>query len=131
MSEACPCGSDQPYERCCAPIIEGQREAESAEALMRSRYTAYTRGDSHYLLKSWHPDTRPEQLDLTSEPQPRWLGLKIVRTEAGTINDQEGRVEFIARFKSSGRAERLHEVSRFIKLAGQWLYRDGVLNQHN
>ena len=87
---------------------------------MRSRYVAYVRQRADYLLRTWHPSTRPAVLDL-SEPV-QWLGLQVVRTEAGGPLDQQGTVEFVARYKVNGRAHRLHEISRFGREAGAWVY---------
>jgi len=93
---------------------------------MRSRYTAYTLGDENYLRRTWHPSTLPERLELNSTPAPKWLGLKILRTAAGEPGDTQGVVEFVARYRVGGnKAERLHEVSRFVKENGDWLYLDG------
>jgi SEC-C motif-containing protein len=96
---------------------------------MRSRYTAYVKHDSDYLERTWHPDTRPANLALNSEPAPRWTGLKILRTSAGLAGDSTGIVEFEARYKLNGRARRLHEVSRFVCAGGCWLYLDGDADQ--
>ncbi len=92
---------------------------------MRSRYTAYTLRHVEYLLRTWHPDTRPGHLALDDDT--RWLGLKIKRTDAGLPGDREGRVEFVARFKSGSRADRIHEDSRFIFENNGWLYVDGEI----
>ncbi len=94
---------------------------------MRSRYSAYVLGREAYLLATWHPTTQPASLDLHTGPAARWLGLKIVRREAGGADDDRGVVEFIARFKINGRAERLHEVSRFARDDGRWFYVDGMV----
>jgi len=91
---------------------------------MRSRYAAYVTGDEDYLLRTWHASTRPEKLDLVKAPV-KWLGLDIVRTEGGGAADAEGIVEFIARCKPAGRAQRLHETSRFRREDGKWVYVDG------
>ena len=93
--------------------------------MMRSRYTAYVRGRADYLLQTWHPSTRPATLDLGNEPV-RWLGLQVRRVEAGSPQDDEGIVEFIARYKLGGRAHRLHEISRFVRENGRWFYRDAA-----
>lgn len=90
---------------------------------MRSRYVAYVRGRVDYLLRTWHPTTQPTPLDLADEPG-RWLGLKVVRVEAGGPEETMGIVEFVARYKVNGRVHRLHEISRFVREAGQWWYRD-------
>lgn len=89
---------------------------------MRSRYTAYVLADEAYLLATWHPDTRPAQLELAQEAPVKWLGLAIKRHE----DDGAGHaiVEFVARYKIAGRAHRLHEISRFVREQGRWLYVD-------
>jgi SEC-C motif-containing protein len=121
----CPCGSGRAYAGCCAPLIDGERAAETAEELMRSRYTAYTLARDDYLLRTWHPSRRPQALDLRSAAPVKWLGLTILRTRAGGPADSEGSVEFVARYKPAGKAGRLHEISRFVKDHGQWFYVDG------
>ena len=89
---------------------------------MRSRYSAYVVGNLDYLLQSWHPSTRPESIDPATVPQ--WHDLKILSTERGKENDLEGTVEFKAIGTSHGKRWELHEVSRFVKEEGQWLYVD-------
>jgi SEC-C motif-containing protein len=90
---------------------------------MRSRYTAYTMNHIDYLLRTWHPRTRPARLQV--DAQIRWLGLKLKHSHAGLAGDTEGTVEFIARFKIGSRADRIHEISRFMFDDGAWLYLDG------
>ncbi len=91
---------------------------------MRSRYSAYVLGDTAYLRATWHPCTRPESLDLASEsPKPKWLGLDVKGHTA--IDPDHATVEFVARYKINGRAFRMHEVSRFLREDGRWLYVDG------
>lgn len=92
---------------------------------MRSRYSAYVLAREDYLLRTWHGSTRPAQLGLQEAGPVKWLGLKVLRTEAGGATDREAIVEFAARYQVNGRAERLYEVSRFVCEAGQWLYVDG------
>jgi SEC-C motif-containing protein len=97
--------------------------APDAEALMRSRYSAYVGGNADYLLATWHPTTRPAPLDLGGEPPVRWLGLQVRRhtvTGADTAV-----VEFVARYRIGNRAQRLHETSRFVREGGRWYYLDG------
>ena len=119
----CPCGSKITYAECCARYIEGGEAVSSAEALMRSRYSAYTLLKEDYLLASWHPSTRPASLGLADEAPTKWIGLEVKRHEQ---QDAESAiVEFIARYKVNGRAHRLHEVSRFVREAGRWFYVDG------
>lgn len=92
---------------------------------MRSRYSAFTLGDESYLLQSWHPSTRPATLSLSQQSQVKWIGLKILSTQLGGKNDREGTVEFVARYKVNGKAERLHEISRFNRENARWFYVDG------
>lgn len=121
----CPCGSGQTYEGCCGRWHAGAQhlQAPDAEALMRSRYSAYVLGLGDYLLATWHPSTRPAEPP-GLDPTLRWLGLEIrrhVQTEG------EATVEFVARSKAGGRALRLHETSRFVRESGRWFYVDGEL----
>lgn len=120
----CPCGSGLDYAACCGPRHAGISPAATAEALMRSRYSAFARGDADYLLRSWHASTRPATLDLADDPT-RWLGLKILAHSGGGADDREGTVEFTARYKVGGKAGRLHEASRFVREEGRWVYLDG------
>jgi SEC-C motif-containing protein len=122
-STPCPCGSGKPYAECCARYIEGGTPAPTAEALMRSRYTAYTLLNEDYLLASWHPSTRPTALGLADEAPTKWLGLEVKRHVQQDAT--HAIVEFVARYKVNGRAHRLHEVSRFVQEAGRWFYVDG------
>lgn len=92
---------------------------------MRSRYTAYTFGNARYLQRTWHPDYRPG--DPSLDEQANWIGLKVTRTEQGGPEDNEGMVEFVARYKINGKGFRLHEISRFGRLDGEWVYLDGKL----
>lgn len=94
---------------------------------MRSRYSAYVRGNAAYLLATWHPETRPSSLDLSAEPRPKWLGLTVNRHE--NLDAEHARVEFEARYKINGRAFRMRESSRFTRLDGYWLYLDGELDE--
>jgi SEC-C motif-containing protein len=122
--QPCPCGSNLRLADCCGAVIAGRRAADTAVALMRSRYTAYVLGDTDYLQRSWHPGTRPARLALDNEP--KWLGLRILAVEAGGPGDGTGSVEFVARYKVGGRARRLHEISRFERQDGCWYYVDGT-----
>jgi SEC-C motif-containing protein len=121
--DACPCGSGGAFTACCGPFLAGAAAPPTAEALMRSRYTAFVRGDADYLLATWHVDTRPAALDL--EPGLTWLGLRIVEVAQGGADDAIGTVEFVARCKRGGRAQRLHERSSFVRSAGRWVYLRG------
>lgn len=125
IGEACPCGSGRPFADCCGPCLDDRIAAPTAEALMRSRYTAYVRLHEAYLLATWHPTTRPAALHLDTEPQPHWIGLTVRRHE---VQDADHAiVEFVARYKLNGRAFKLQETSRFVCEAGRWLYVAGEI----
>jgi len=121
--EPCPCGSTRPYADCCGRWHAGplHLQAPDAEALMRSRYSAFVREDAAYLRATWHPSTCPPRIDF--EPSQRWLGLQIRGHRV--IDDDQASVEFVARSKQGGRAHRLHETSRFVREGGRWFYLDG------
>jgi len=123
--EPCPCGSGQRYAACCGPLHAGERPAASAEALMRSRYSAYVLKLADYLLATWHPSTRPSELDLAADDS-KWLGLDVKRHEVQ--DDDRAMVEFVARYRIAGRGHRLHELSRFVREDGRWFYVDGDLS---
>ena len=122
--ELCPCGSNKNYRECCGLYISGEANAPTAEALMRSRYTAYTKQDDDYLLDTWHPDTRP--LDNPSDDSNTlWTGLEVLHTDEGKEKDSQGIVEFIAYCNVKGTASHLHEISRFVRENDHWYYLDG------
>lgn len=119
----CPCGWGEPYGRCCGALHRGEREATTAEALMRSRYSAFAVGDAAYLLRSWHPGTRPAALDLDDDV--RWLHLAVTAVERGGPFDDEGVVAFEAVARADGRRHVQGERSRFVREGGRWVYVDG------
>jgi SEC-C motif domain protein len=118
---SCPCGSGADYAACCGPLHAGEQEATSAAQLVRSRYAAYVVGDAAYLTRTWHPRTRPAELDVA--PDPGWQGLEVLRTDDGREGDPSGEVEFVATHATGP----LHERSRFVRRAGRWVYVDGDL----
>lgn len=128
----CPCGALSPrqkalvYADCCGRYVEhfDATPAPDAEALMRSRYTAFVREDAGYLLATWHATQRPTALPF--EPGVRWLGLQV--RAYLPLSETHAEVEFVARQRDgSGRAHRLHERSRFVHEGGRWYYVDGDL----
>ena len=122
-TNVCWCDSGKPADQCCAAIMSGRTPAPTAEALMRSRYSAFATANAAWLRDSWHPDTRP--VDTSVDASVRWIGLKIAATSDGGADDETGTVEFIARCKRGGRAHRMHEISRFSRVNGRWVYVDG------
>ncbi|MGW6546563.1 YchJ family protein [Streptomyces massasporeus] len=118
-SRSCPCGLPQAYEARCGRFHSGGAAAPTAEALMRSRYCAFVKGDVAYLLRTWHPRTRPGWLE--PDPGMRWTGLEILGTSEGSAFHTTGTVEFRASYRGGS----LHERSRFERVDGAWVYVDG------
>jgi len=117
----CPCGSGDALDACCAQWHCGLH-APTAEALMRSRYSAFVLQNEPYLLATWHPGTRPGSVGF--EPGTKWLGLSV--KSAHITGPDRAEVEFVARYRvGGGAAVRIHERSRFVCEDGRWLYVDG------
>lgn len=126
----CPCGSGLALESCCLPILEGERQALTAEQLMRARYCAFVQSRIGFLSDSLHPDHRADHdVEATRRwaENAQWLGLQIVDTEAGGETDDEGMVEFVATFKEKGAVRQHHEQSRFSRFQGAWYFVDGEM----
>ncbi|MGW0522913.1 YchJ family protein [Crossiella sp. NPDC003009] len=120
MARSCPCGLPAPYPDCCGALHRGERAAATAELLMRSRFSAFALLDEAYLLRSWHPRTRPAGVDFDTDM--RWTRLEILGGTGGGLFHQEGTVEFNAHYRYEGRDEVLHENSRFERVDGAWVY---------
>lgn len=123
IQSACPCNPQVPYAKCCKQYHEGIA-APDAQALMRSRYSAYVMGLEEYLLSTWHVDARPAKLKLAEDTDTKWLGLQLKRFVVTAPN--QAIVEFVARYKIGGKAERLHEISQFVRQDGRWYYLSGT-----
>jgi uncharacterized protein YchJ/organic radical activating enzyme len=121
----CPCGVGDRYRDCCGRLHRGEAAAATAAELMRSRFSAFARQDEAYLLSTWHPATRPDRVGF--EDGPRWTRLEIVRTEDGGPGDERGVVEFRAHYLSGSTPGELHEVSRFVRHDGAWVYVRGKI----
>ena len=122
---ACPCDLQRPYDACCGRWHAGAQhlQAPDAATLMRSRYAAYVLGRLDYVRDTWHPGTRPAALE-PDPPGVQWLGLEV---RAHRQQDADhATVEFVARNRFGGRAQRMHELSRFVREAGRWYYLDGT-----
>lgn len=120
----CPCQSGETLENCCARYLNSQDSpAPTAETLMRSRFTAFALGDADYLLRTWHPSTRPASLDL--DPEQQWYRLDILGTHDGGAFATTGTVTFRAHFRSAtNRRERdsFTETSSFVRKGRTWFY---------
>ncbi len=124
----CPCGSNLSYEECCKPLISGERNAQTAEELMRSRYAAYTQSEVDYILSTTHPEHRAEYSEDSIREwadNATWHSLEILKTVDGTAQDEQGEVEFIVYYTQDGARTRHHELSEFRKKDGKWYFRDG------
>lgn len=120
--QQCYCGSGRSFADCCGPLLSGSGVALTAEALMRSRYTANVLKDTAYLLKTWHRSTRPQSMDAGGIPA--WCGLTVLAVRQG---DDSAMVEFRALYRGGGGPAVLHERSRFVFENGCWFYVDGIL----
>ena len=126
----CPCGSGRAFEDCCSPLISGEQAAATAEALMRSRYSAYVTGVVEYLGDTLHPDHRSDYDAAATRKwaeESQWCGLEIRSVEQGKEGDETGTVEFVASYKADGTIRHHHEFSRFLRQRGRWYYVDGKM----
>ncbi len=123
----CPCKSRLSYALCCLPFHQGKAKPETAEQLMRSRYSAYFFRLVDYLVETTHPETRAPRLKQSLEKiihQANWSYLTILGVAQGGKEDKRGKVEFVAEYFVEGEAHELHEVSRFKRFKGAWKYLD-------
>jgi SEC-C motif-containing protein len=124
----CPCGSSLDYSACCGPFLAGDEEAPSAEALMRSRYTAYTKGAIDYIKQTNHKstiDTFDEEASRRWSRDSEWLGLKILSVKGGGVEDREGEVEFVASYVQDEEELHHHERATFKREGRKWFFVDG------
>jgi SEC-C motif-containing protein len=127
--KTCPCGKGAPYSDCCQPIISGARPAETAEQLMRARYSAYVKGETDFLFETTHPSHRKGYDHAGTKEwaeNSEWLGLEIVDNRQGGPDDLVGEVEFIARFREKAVECAHHERGHFKREEGCWYFTNGV-----
>jgi SEC-C motif domain protein len=122
----CACCSGLAYEECCGLFLAGEKQATTAEVLMRSRFTAFTKHDAAYILKTWEPTKRPSKVDFP-ENSVTWKRLEILNTKKGGDKDVKGIVEFKAYYLLNHEEYVVHEISRFRKDQGRWYYLDGAV----
>jgi SEC-C motif-containing protein len=123
----CPCKSREPYGLCCEPFHLRKAHPETAEQLMRSRYSAYFFRLVDYIVETTHPDTKSPELVLELRrtiDAPKWTFLTILGTSKGQAEDKVGKVEFVAECYLEGTLQQLHEHSRFKRFKGLWKYLD-------
>ena len=126
----CPCGSRRHYADCCGPIVDGA-PAATAEALMRSRYSAYVNAEFDHIEATHAPEVKGDFNRSSAESMAldaKWMGLEIRDVTGGGPDDQAGTVEFVTRFKRGGENYVHHELGRFRRDGGRWVYVDGDIN---
>ena len=121
---SCPCGSGTDFDACCGPVIAGA-PAPTAEALMRSRYTAFVRGYADYIDATYAAEFRDR--DGSALPPVDWVGLQIFGATGGGSGDDTGTVDFAARYKQDGEVRVHRENSNFRREDGRWVYVDGTV----
>ncbi|PLX82431.1 MAG: hypothetical protein C0616_02125 [Desulfuromonas sp.] len=126
----CPCGSGNEYATCCEPIIKGRKSAETAEQMMRARYSAHVKVEIDFLYESTHPDHREgydHKATQTWAENSEWYGLEIIETNQGGPKDKEGEVVFTARFRDKEGRRTHHERGRFTRYKGNWRFTEGEM----
>jgi len=123
MTEPCPCGLDKTYQDCCYAYHSGEATAQSPEALMRSRYSAFVGRLASYLEATWHSSSRPPLLDLSDSPN--WLKLQVI---SSSVDQNKGQVHFRAFYKDGNDVAFMEEQSDFVQEDGKWYYLDGRVN---
>lgn len=122
----CPCGSQKKYTECCGPVLSGEQFAATPEALMRSRYTAFTQKNADYLLSSMTAELQQandhQDLQDFADEVDSWVKLEIIDAPAVSSYATQANVEFAAYFMYDGQQQRIHENSMFVKQNDQWLY---------
>ncbi len=129
--QACPCGNSASYADCCQRLHLGKTRAQTAEQLMRSRYSAYALKLSDYLLETTHPEKRTTDLRQAISAwaaQSEFYRLEILSTRQGQATDKIGKVEFIASYRQQGQDRQLSELSRFKRYRKLWVYLDGEID---
>lgn len=133
-TDACPCGSGKTFAACCGPLLDGTAKAETAEALMRARYSAHVVGNFDFIAATHAPEVRASYNVSAAKAQAKtmqWTGLEILDTDEGGPGDDTGTVTFSARFLQDGQVHAHRERAAFRRENGQWVYVDGKINPHH
>jgi len=128
--ESCPCGSGGAYSECCEPIINGKQPAETAEQLMRARYSAHVKMQMDFIFETTHPEHRQGYDHAGTKAWAEgadWQGLEIVDARNGGLDAAAGEVEFIARYRDKGVLREHHECAQFKRKDGSWYFTDGAM----
>lgn len=124
----CPCGSSVDYNECCEPYIKGEKAPETAEKLLRSRYSAYTKGEIDYIAETIHPEQlqyHDHKATQKWSEESKWHGLEVLNIEKGQEGDEEGLVEFKAKYTQKIETHTHHEMAIFKKEEDKWFFYDG------
>ncbi len=126
--ESCPCGSGRGFAECCGPLLAGEKEAVTAEDLLRARYTAHVKLKMEYVRDTTHPEQRP-RFEMTTArnwaEKSEWEGLEIVEVREGGAADESGEIEFIAHYRQKDLPKTHHELAFFKRFEGKWYFYDG------
>lgn len=121
----CPCQSGLLFDDCCQPFLNFKKNTLTPTQLMRSRYSAYVMQNVDYLIATWHPKTLPKKLN-DEIAHAKWIDLTIIAESIDSKDPNQGFVEFVAIYRNQqGRAQKMHELSRFTKQNEHWFYMDG------
>lgn len=127
----CPCGSNNTLSDCCGQYIQSGKKPETAEQLMRARYTAHTLANMSFIVRTHHPANRSEIDEASTSKwasESEWLGLEILNVENGQVDDRQGRVEFIARYRDGDSVRHDHaEIAIFEKHNNEWYFKDAEM----
>lgn len=128
----CFCGASKAFSECCEPIIKGEKQAITAEQLMRSRYSAYATVEPKYLMLTTHISLLKDQNETDIRgwaEENKWQKLEVLSSQKGQSDDSRGEVEFKAYFIDyEGKQQVHHEKSTFLKETGKWYYSSGIIN---
>jgi SEC-C motif-containing protein len=129
---ACPCGLKPEYEKCCKPFIVGKSKPQTAEDLLRSRYSAFVKKDINYIKSTHHKSTISDfdEKEITEWAEnSEWMGLEVKRKEQGGESELSGNIEFVAKYKYKGETHVHHEISEFKKEDNDWYFVDADILQ--
>ena len=126
ITNLCPCGSNLKYAICCGKFHKGKLNAPTAEALMRSRFSAYVLDNPQYVFRTWDVDTRPTLQSLREGKTDNFISLNVLSTTDGSLKDNEGTVEFVATYKIGDEVFEHHENSAFRRIKNRWVYVDAI-----
>ena len=124
----CYCGSGKAYEVCCEPLLSGSRKAETAEELLRARYSAHVRLEMDFVKATTHPDQMSRYESETAKSwaeKSDWVRLEVIDVDGGGVDDETANIEFVAHFRQKDKLKTHHELANFKRHEGEWFFYDG------